>query len=135
MAAIFICTEEQEGRMRYSSKLLSLLRGIEHLLSQPGTSLEWKKNTYFFDLNGAICDNNTYTHMHTHTHINALSLFSTIAVFLMAASCLDDFKAQIKLGAHSNFRFSWHFTSWTIWKIGGCMCVSAYIYTYTCVSL
>lgn len=46
------------------------------------------------NLNCAICDGNTYTHM--HTHINAISLFLIITVFFMATLCLDDFKATNK---------------------------------------
>lgn len=117
--------------MRYSSKLLSLLRGIEHLLSQPGTNLEQKKNTYFFNLNGAICDNNTYTHM--HTHINALSLFLTLTVFFMAASCLDDFKATNKTWGSQQFQIflAFHIMGHleNLW-VHVCICI--YIYLYMC---
>lgn len=112
--------------MRYSSKLLSLLRGIEHLLSQPGTNLEQKKNTYFLNFNGAICDNNTYTHM--HTHINALSLFLTLTVFFMAASCLDDFKATNKTWGSQQFQI---FLAFHIMRHLGNLWVYVCVYTHT----
>lgn len=40
-------------------------------------------------------------------------------------------KPQIKLGAHSSFRFSWHFISWAIGKfVGACMCLHICIWAY-----